>query len=48
MRSLNQTSALWSHRLRRAAGEAAALGDSPDPGPDCCWFICNICCWVVC
>ncbi len=40
MTSLNLTAELWTVTLK--------LDDSHDPGPDCCWVICNICCWLAC
>jgi hypothetical protein len=44
MISLNRTSALWSRWLCAGGPEAVAV----EPGPECCWQICHICCWVVC
>ena len=44
MTPLNRTATLWSRRLCAASAEDAI----PEPGPECCWQICNICCWVAC
>lgn len=52
MVSLNKTATLWNTRLvargRRAQRTGMAAPDGPLPGPDCCFFICNICCYVAC
>jgi len=50
MTALNKTSGLWSARLSRAVRQLEAGGgsDVQGYGPDCCWVICNICCWVRC
>jgi hypothetical protein len=44
MAALNPTGSLWTNNLQLGA---AGLG--PDgPGPACCWWMCNLCCWVFC
>ena len=30
------------------AQEAGAESHIERPGPNCCWVICNICCWLAC
>jgi hypothetical protein len=52
MTAINDTSMLWTTRLlsvlqaRDAASDTDA--DRERPGPDCCWLLCDICCWVRC
>jgi hypothetical protein len=50
MTALNDTAVLWSTRLKQAADgqRASGEGDAGEVGPDCCWLICNLCCWVRC
>ena len=50
MVALNQTSALWTERLPKL-GDLSTASESAEiegPGPACCWFYCNLCCWVMC
>jgi hypothetical protein len=47
MVALNKTSSLWTKRMPVLARDSRKLSASPDePGPLCCFLICNICCWV--
>jgi hypothetical protein len=47
MTALNDTLTLWTTHLLSLS--LAADSDGPeDVGPDCCWFICDLCCWVKC
>jgi hypothetical protein len=50
MTALNDTGVLWSTRLPRAVDGlyACGEGDAGPVQPDCCWLICNVCCWVRC
>jgi len=60
VRALNGFLALWTTWLLSAAGlrealaqealaeDAGAQSDREKPGPNCCWVICNICCWLAC
>ena len=45
MVALNKTSTLWSKRLPVLARESRRASID-DPGPMCCFLICNICCWI--
>jgi len=46
MSALNETSELWTFQMSKAEG--AASESSGSIVPDCCFVICDICCWVVC
>jgi hypothetical protein len=47
MVALNKTASLWSKRLPVLARERGKLssGES-DVTPNCCFLLCNVCCWV--
>ena len=46
MVAVNETSELWTTRLETLLSLEGS--DVDGPAPDCCWFICNLCCWVMC
>jgi len=50
MVSLNKTATLWSRRLAAPGRRGQRIrSTAPDgPGPDCCFFFCNVCCWLIC
>ena len=50
MVSLNKTATLWSKRLTAHGrdGQSTRCDTADGPGPNCCFFLCNICCYVIC
>jgi hypothetical protein len=47
MVALNTTASLWSKRLPVLAREGKKLGSAEkDVTPNCCFILCNVCCWV--
>ncbi|NIR01203.1 MAG: hypothetical protein GTN78_13555 [Gemmatimonadales bacterium] len=50
MTAVNETEVLWTRRLPCVAEfeRTSESGESEGITPDCCWFICNVCCWIMC
>ncbi len=47
MVALNKTASLWSKRLPVLAREGGKPGGLRNAvTPNCCFLLCNVCCWV--
>jgi hypothetical protein len=48
MVAVNTTATLWSKRLVMAARQRTQSPGVDGVTPNCCWIVCNICCYVTC
>jgi hypothetical protein len=48
MVALNGTATLWSKRLTAIARQRAQASAVDGVAPNCCFLLCDLCCWVVC